>query len=230
MHYNKEALIGYILVNSIFFVLANTFIIVGLNALIKSQSYVFVTYISIPFFLLNIGFLFLGINPIYYNKIKRFEKEKNEDELLLLSKKRGAKGLAAICSLYRIKSNKFESEFKDMISDPYRYVYADEKMLKIISQLLLLEESEDEGEEDKQILLDTLITQTVYFIESTKELGKGMISKTQLSFNDDIVICPNCRNMAKKELLEEWLERKNSCPVCRKKMKLVDFPIVDKKG
>ncbi|MBD3189475.1 MAG: hypothetical protein GF308_02475 [Candidatus Heimdallarchaeota archaeon] len=39
---------------------------------------------------------------------------------------------------------------------------------------------------------------------------------------DDVVICPFCRNFAKRILLEDWLKKKGSCPVCREVLKITD--------
>lgn len=39
---------------------------------------------------------------------------------------------------------------------------------------------------------------------------------------EDIVICPFCRNFAKKILLKDWLKKKGSCPVCRELLKITD--------
>ena len=39
---------------------------------------------------------------------------------------------------------------------------------------------------------------------------------------DDVVICPFCRNFAKKILLEDWLKKKGFCPVCREALKITD--------
>ena len=44
--------------------------------------------------------------------------------------------------------------------------------------------------------------------------------------NEEIVICPACRNYANKEVLEKWLQEKRKCPICKEKLSLVDFPLV----
>ncbi len=67
----------------------------------------------------------------------------------------------------------------------------------------------------------------VYFIHELPPKAKCMISNLRLDIEKDtIAICPFCRNMAKKELLSEWLEENDSCPVCRRKVSIEDCPIV----
>lgn len=46
-----------------------------------------------------------------------------------------------------------------------------------------------------------------------------MVSHLQFHLEmEEIVACPFCGGLAKKELLEEWLEKKRTCPICRRKM------------
>ncbi|HUT81597.1 MAG TPA: hypothetical protein VMZ29_10385 [Candidatus Bathyarchaeia archaeon] len=67
----------------------------------------------------------------------------------------------------------------------------------------------------------------VFYIDEFPSKTKCMISSLRLDIEKDtIVICPNCRNMAKRELLAEWLEESGSCPVCRRKIVIDDCPVV----
>jgi uncharacterized protein (DUF983 family) len=50
-----------------------------------------------------------------------------------------------------------------------------------------------------------------------------MVSGLMIDFeNDRIVACPYCGNVAKYEMLAEWLKVKSVCPVCKNKLKIED--------
>ncbi len=67
----------------------------------------------------------------------------------------------------------------------------------------------------------------VYFIDQKTDLGKCMISKISLSIDMDITICPFCGKMAKRTLLENWLQDNPFCPICRKDLIINDCPQVE---
>jgi len=53
----------------------------------------------------------------------------------------------------------------------------------------------------------------IYLKKAPRE--KSMISSLLLDFeHDTIIACPFCRHMAERELLEQWLEKEGTCPVC----------------
>ena len=48
-----------------------------------------------------------------------------------------------------------------------------------------------------------------------------MVSHLELHLKmDTLVACPHCEGIAKQELLEEWLEEKGVCPVCRRALRI----------
>ena len=57
-----------------------------------------------------------------------------------------------------------------------------------------------------------------------------MNSKLELTLDEEVVICPNCKSMAKKNFLAEWLKGKQSCPVCFEKLNMDDFSLVERKS
>ncbi|MHA1737858.1 MAG: hypothetical protein ACTSXA_10185 [Candidatus Heimdallarchaeota archaeon] len=68
---------------------------------------------------------------------------------------------------------------------------------------------------------------SVYYLDDEPLKAKCMISSLLLDFDEDLVIaCPNCGNLAKKELLTEWLEENGTCKACDRKISMADCPIV----
>ncbi|MBD3191155.1 MAG: hypothetical protein GF308_10945 [Candidatus Heimdallarchaeota archaeon] len=48
-----------------------------------------------------------------------------------------------------------------------------------------------------------------------------MISRLEIYLGmGNLLACPYCKNIAKEELLEKWLERKGTCPICKKRLEL----------
>ncbi|NHK30970.1 MAG: hypothetical protein FK730_06430 [Asgard group archaeon] len=67
----------------------------------------------------------------------------------------------------------------------------------------------------------------VFFIDKAPKRTKCMISSLPLDFDtDSIAACPFCGNMAKRDLLLEWIEENGTCPVCRKLLTESECPIV----
>ena len=87
--------------------------------------------------------------------------------------------------------------------------------------------------EEKQVSIDDVDYETVvpitkvYFLDEIPYDAKCMVSGLKLDFkNDTIVVCPFCSAWSKKELLATWLNDKQVCPVCRRKLLLDDCPTV----
>ncbi|NHJ41345.1 MAG: hypothetical protein FK731_15035 [Asgard group archaeon] len=67
----------------------------------------------------------------------------------------------------------------------------------------------------------------VFFLEAPPKRTKCMVSSLQLDFTPDIIAaCPYCGNMAKRDLLLEWVEENGSCPVCLRALTASDIPLV----
>lgn len=66
-------------------------------------------------------------------------------------------------------------------------------------------------------------------IEAEAPIGsRGMVSGLLIDFEkDNVVACPYCGNIAKREMLAEWLKVKGICPVCKKKLSLDECPELD---
>ncbi|MHA1187078.1 MAG: hypothetical protein ACTSSK_09435 [Candidatus Heimdallarchaeota archaeon] len=68
---------------------------------------------------------------------------------------------------------------------------------------------------------------SVYYLDDEPLKAKCMVSSLLLDFDEDLVVaCPNCGNLAKKELLTEWLEENGTCKACDRKISMADCPIV----
>lgn len=70
-------------------------------------------------------------------------------------------------------------------------------------------------------------TSKVYQIEEPPPGTRCMVSHLEIHLEmDELVACPYCEGIAKKELLEEWLEENYTCPVCRRTLRIEECPIV----
>jgi len=98
-------------------------------------------------------------------------------------------------------------------------------------RLVKLTELKERERKTKKVMKDEIdlsipITK-VYFIDKTPKDEKCMVSGLPIDIKNDVVVaCPNCGNMAERELLEKWLKENEKCPVCKKSLVLADFPIV----
>ncbi|TFG01569.1 MAG: hypothetical protein EU542_06730 [Promethearchaeota archaeon] len=63
------------------------------------------------------------------------------------------------------------------------------------------------------------------------ELPLCMICLNAIGVNEEIKVCPHCRNIAHAEHFDTWLEKSNHCPVCKKRIEknLTKIAITDKK-
>ncbi|NHJ85134.1 MAG: hypothetical protein FK734_06705 [Asgard group archaeon] len=67
----------------------------------------------------------------------------------------------------------------------------------------------------------------VYFIDELPTQNRSMVSGLPIDLeNEEIVACPNCGNMAERRLLENWLLKNKTCPVCKKIFSIEDYPLV----
>ncbi|MBD3191625.1 MAG: hypothetical protein GF308_13340 [Candidatus Heimdallarchaeota archaeon] len=66
-------------------------------------------------------------------------------------------------------------------------------------------------------------------IEAQAPIGsRGMVSGLLIDFEkDNVVACPYCGNIAKREMLAEWLKVKGLCPVCKNKLSIDECPELD---
>jgi len=92
------------------------------------------------------------------------------------------------------------------------------------------------GEQPKEIIIkeeiiddiDLSIPITkVYFIDKLPADMKSMVSGLPIDIKMDIIVaCPNCGNMAERNLLEKWLKKNKKCPICKKSFDITDLPLV----
>ena len=92
------------------------------------------------------------------------------------------------------------------------------------------------GEQPKEIIIkeeiiddiDLSIPITkVYFIDELPADMRSMVSGLPIDIKFDIIVaCPNCGNMAERNLLEKWLKKNKKCPICKKSCVINDFPLV----
>jgi len=68
---------------------------------------------------------------------------------------------------------------------------------------------------------------SVYYLDEAPLKAKCMISSLLLDFDEDTIFaCPSCSNLAKKELLTEWIEENGSCKACHRIISMADCPTV----
>lgn len=198
-------------------------------------------------FMFCTGFVFL----IYYYQIKRaylyakeLSDEGNSKKLLEYVRYGGTWGyqttgafgrIFSIYALVDMKNIEVAHVLRDrlhelrfyskMVQRPYRYpleVLAIKLDYSTPEQLLSkLDAMEISPEEDK------IPITKVYFVKKIPKGTQCMVSSLVLDIDDDdVVACPFCGNMAKREHLSGWLAENNHCPVCRRTLKIVDCPIV----
>lgn len=74
---------------------------------------------------------------------------------------------------------------------------------------------------------DMKIPMEVVILEGVPEQNQCMITGLQLDRESgDILACPFCGRIARKELLIQWLEEKLSCPVCQRRLLIEQCQIV----
>jgi len=114
--------------------------------------------------------------------------------------------------------------YSNMVKKPYRYpleVLAIKLDYSTPEQLLTKLDTLEETQED------TIPITKVYFVKNIPKGTQCMVSSLLLDIDeDDVIACPYCGNMAKREHLSGWLAENNHCPVCRRAIKIVDCPIV----
>lgn len=201
------------------------FMIVGL-ALAKSDPEKLKAYISLMMLLATLVFLPFYPGPRFYKRIEKLFVEENELELVRIARRIGNRGSVALCALYDLSSEKVKP-----ILDEYHVKGLNSRtdlgLIKRLTKRMLEEEAIEKSIPKKVPETQAIVPITkAYFIKNRSELMKGMISKTQLTLDYEVVICPYCSNMAKKELLTVWLKEKKNCPVCFTQMTIDDCPIV----
>ncbi|HUT82651.1 MAG TPA: hypothetical protein VMZ29_15760 [Candidatus Bathyarchaeia archaeon] len=196
----------------------------------------FLTILCFPFGLLGLIPLLIGKGS--YKHVKMLKKRKRIDKLLELAKLRMGDYKDRL-SLYALVDLKVK-DVVFLLNDLYEegaYLYSNfnkhiQKLLEILAvkfdytsveEMLRLLEKPTQG---YHIVPNIKIT-SVYYLDEIPLKAKCMISSLLLDFNEDTVVaCPNCGNLAKKELLAEWLEENDTCRVCDRKISIADCPIV----
>ena len=73
--------------------------------------------------------------------------------------------------------------------------------------------------------LSKKVTKVQFVSEEMLEKEKCMITGLPVNLKEEeFILCPYCGRYAKRELMENWLEEKNHCPVCREKLTIEECP------
>lgn len=192
---------------------------------------IFSKFISGGIILLS-SYVFLGIgtsNLITYrknsqeiHKVKQLKENNQIQELMELNKKSKKPINWAVYALIDLKVEEMIGPLFDHMKTPQN----NSEILKVVDALII-----KLGYPNREAILKEIYmispTKKEYILKKKPEKVTGMISGLPLNLEEDeIVICPFCGNYAKKELMNKWLQKKNPCPVCRKKILFAECPTV----
>ena len=168
----------------------------------------------------------------YYSKIENLLIDCNEKELISIASEKNSKSIYALFDLESSNAEIILSEKLKRIKNAKDYPTIYELLSYLYKNNYLFKNKEinfpSEFNDIKSKDIDVIIPiSKVYFIKSKEELGSCMITKTRLTMDYEIIVCPFCKNMAKKSSMENWLKKKNACPICFSKLSIDDCPIVD---
>ena len=228
--YQKE--VKHIIYGNFLWFTSITIIIILVSVIVGSIGFVNETKLQYflfvgPLFLLFYLILFVvGLTPRRYLKIKKLLDEKNESKLLEIANELNNYGALALCAIFELNSSKVRP-----ILDMYLQKMNNEKgeiaLINLLHGNVIKMESEETVDSLTKPEFKPIIPLAMtFFIEDKSELGKGMITKTQLTLDSEIVICPYCSNMAKKDSLSKWLKINKTCPICSSKLIIHDCPLV----
>jgi len=207
---------------------------------IKKQELIIIT-ISTCLLFLPVGafFLirFLKMRSVYL-KITDLVEEGNQKEIINIIKDSSKTSalitvMMGIHALADMKSKALEEMIRFFLKElgfntTMREAFARQRCNYLLGYL---ERRVERGEEKKEVIdeAETIIPITkIFFVEEEKlKEEKCMITGIRIDVKGDkIVVCPKCRHYAKKELLEKWLEEKETCPICRNRITITDCPEV----
>ncbi|MBD3190636.1 MAG: hypothetical protein GF308_08325 [Candidatus Heimdallarchaeota archaeon] len=155
-------------------------------------------------------------------KVKQLEKNNQIQELLALNMRSKNPVNWAVFALVDLKSK----ELIEPLLEQMKTCKNNSTVLDVLDVLII-----KLGYPDREAFLQDIyfvVPTSKYFILNERpEKIIGMVSGLPIDFEkEEVVICPFCGNYAKKMLLNKWLQKNNSCPICRKKILFTECPIV----
>jgi len=197
---------------------------------------IFMTILLFPF-----GIMFIALNILNkrsYDYIKMLQERGRVDKLLENAKLHVADYHTRF-SIYALVDMKVK-DVAFLLNDKYEegiYFFSNfgvklQKSLEVLATKLDYNSVEKmlsslEKPTQRYRIVPNIPIISVYYLEEEPLKAKCMISSLLLDFNEDAVVaCPNCGNLAKKELLTEWLEENGTCRSCERKISMADCPIV----
>ncbi|NHJ32736.1 MAG: hypothetical protein FK732_07730 [Asgard group archaeon] len=203
--------------------ISTIFLGIGFSKFFYVPGLVLVLFFVISIIIFSISYP----TPRYFKQIKKLASENNEKELLEIASKINQKSILALYALFDIQSSEAKTLLRLYIDNTSLRKKAEKLTSEITTLDLEIKIIDKNWVRSPERPALSIPIDKVYFIKSPKELSKCMISKIQLTLDAEVVICPYCSNMVKKDLMTEWLNEKNTCPVCFTQMTIDDCPIVD---
>jgi hypothetical protein len=173
-----------------------------------------------------------------YEYIKMLQERERVDKLIELAKSRVGDYNArfAVFALVDMKVKDAAFIINDLQEETV-YLFTNfgkklQKALDVLAAKLDYNSSEDmmrllEKPTQRYGIVPSIPITSIYYLDDEPLKSKCMISDLLLDFREDTVVaCPSCGNLAKKELLTEWLEENGSCKICKRKISMRDCPIV----
>ncbi|NHJ47315.1 MAG: hypothetical protein FK733_05950 [Asgard group archaeon] len=206
---------------------------------IKTRLIVGIILLNIFLFLSGFALLIPYIMAMRsYEYIKMLQERERVDKLIELAKIRVGDYNArfAIFALVDMKVKDAAFILNDLQEEAV-YIFTNfskklQKALDVLAAKLDYNSAEEmlrllEKPTQRYGIVPSIPITSVYYLDDEPIKAKCMISDLLLDFNDDnVVACPSCGNLAKRELLIEWLEENGSCKICERKISMRECPIV----
>ncbi len=207
--------------------------------ILNTKLIVFLIFISIILF--PFGIMFIALNILAkrsYDYVKMLQERGRVDKLLEKSKLHIAEYHTRF-SIYALVDMKVK-DIAFLLNDKQEegiFIFTNfdkkiQKALEVLAAKLDFNSVEKmlsslEKPTQRYRIVPSIPITSVYYLEDEPLKAKCMISSLLLDFDEDIVVaCPNCGNLAKKELLTEWLEENGSCKSCDRIISMADCPLV----
>jgi hypothetical protein len=177
---------------------------------------------------------------IWFKQVKKLRDERDREALIEFSSKNDLRAIFALYALGDIgtletlvdlknlflssnltKRKKMVSKTYNFIADKFGMPHLKPYILRIVGNELRIAETKSDMYESVQELPSVLEIS----IDEIPLSGRCMVSLLELHKGMEyLVACPHCFGVAKADLLKAWLDKEDTCPLCRKNLRITDCP------